>query len=191
MDDFEEFWRKNYDELPPVSYQLKNQFFGTRWVRFHSLPDSKRYPDNEAEMDIVLERANALANRVLGIGAECWMVANVYSGYAEESIRQGLIRDTFGLRKSYTWKDPDEAPEDQVPFTTYVGDVVWRSSGFDEAIKRIAEDIESNILWVSKQTKSIFYPYDGGTDLIVRDSNQVKALKNEFSDWLPLHPDGL
>ena len=68
MAGFEQFWRDSYGEFPPVTYRLRYEFFDSRWVRFHSLPESKRYPESDTEMEIVLERANILADRVLGIG---------------------------------------------------------------------------------------------------------------------------
>jgi hypothetical protein len=194
MDDFKTFWQENYGEIAPVGYRLRNRFIDSRWVRFHSLPESKRYADNEAEMETLLDRANTLADHVLGIGTDCWMIANSYPNQAEHlakiSPKQRLIRDIFGLRKSYSWKDPDEAPEDQILWTTYAGECRWRHGAFDEAIKIIAEDIETNVLWVSKRTKAVFSPYDGGTDLIVQNSKDVISLKEKFSDWLSAHPDG-
>ena len=194
MAGFEDFWRGSYGEIPPVGYRLRFCFLDSKWVRFHSLPGSKRYADNEAEMKIVLERANTLADRVLGVGTECWMIANSFPDQAEYRdklfFKQRLIRDIFGLQKSYSWKDPEEAPEDQTLWTTYAGECKWRHGEFDEAIKLIAEDIETDVLWISKQTKAVFSPYDGGTDLIVQDSKEVTSLKEEFSNWLSDHPDG-
>lgn len=53
------------------------------WVRFHSLPQSKRYPDNEAEAEIILSRAEALGDAILGRGAACWQVECRYKELAQ------------------------------------------------------------------------------------------------------------
>jgi hypothetical protein len=194
MASFETFWRDIYGEIPPVRYRLRLEYLDSRWVRFHSLPESKRYPDSVTEMGIVLERENALADRVLGVGSECWMIANSFPNLAEELAEQfpehSLVRDIFKLQKSYSWRDPYEKPEDQTLWTTYAGEFLWQHGEFDEAFKIISEDIETNVLWVSKEMKSIFSPYDGGIDLVVRNSEEIVFLKNEFEDWLSHHSRG-
>jgi hypothetical protein len=44
------------------------------WVRFHSLPNSKRYPENDAEKDIIVSRAYSLAIETLGADTSCWQI---------------------------------------------------------------------------------------------------------------------
>ena len=75
-------------------------------------------------------------------------------------------------------------------WTIYDGEFLWQHGEFDEAFKLISEDIETNVLWVSKEMKSIFSPYDGGIDLVVRNSEEIIFLKNEFEDWLSHHSRG-
>ena len=195
MTGFETFWRDAYGIIPPLGYRLREHFVDSRWVRFHSLPESKRYADSDAEMETILERANALADRVLGDGAECWMIANNVPEQAEmlakHHPKQQLVSDIFGLKESHSWKDPYEAPEDQFLWITYARECLWQHGEFDQAIKMIADDIDTGVLWVSKQTKEVFSPYDGGTDLIVQDSRSVHSLKIEFSNWLSAHHEGL
>ena len=42
MTEFKSFWRNHYGECPPLGHRLRDAFVD-RWVRFHSLPESKRY----------------------------------------------------------------------------------------------------------------------------------------------------
>ncbi|MGV1757777.1 DUF3885 domain-containing protein [Rhizobium sp. A22-96] len=51
-------------------------------VRFHSLPNSKRYLDNKTAERIVFSRAYGLADTVLGVDADCWQIE-----YAREPNR--------------------------------------------------------------------------------------------------------
>jgi hypothetical protein len=43
-----ELWRRRWPDSRPVADELRDTEH-KRWVRFHSLPESKRYPDDEAE----------------------------------------------------------------------------------------------------------------------------------------------
>jgi hypothetical protein len=48
-------WKQRWPESPPVAQWVRDTY-GERWVRFHSLPGSRRYPDNETEERVVLHR---------------------------------------------------------------------------------------------------------------------------------------
>lgn len=52
-------WQLNWPDCPPVGHELK-RFYASRWVRFHSLPESKRYADTPAEYDSLLHRHNTV-----------------------------------------------------------------------------------------------------------------------------------
>jgi hypothetical protein len=42
-------WETHWQlDLLAIPYELKHRY-GDRWVRFHCLPESKRYAENEAE----------------------------------------------------------------------------------------------------------------------------------------------
>ena len=43
-----EFWESEFAGVVPEAHNFKYQY-PDRWVRFHSLPESKRYPEREAE----------------------------------------------------------------------------------------------------------------------------------------------
>ena len=59
----ESTWHQKYPECQPRGEVLR-QVYKDRWVRFHSLPKSKRYPENDSEYKIMLERHNALLNEL-------------------------------------------------------------------------------------------------------------------------------
>jgi hypothetical protein len=134
---------------------------------------------------------NALATRVLGINSACWMVASYPTYEGQLYGYDHCIRTEFGLEEAFSWQDSFVEPEDQIMWKTYASECRWRPGKFDAAIHLVADDKEAAALWVSKETKAIFAPYDGGTDLILPNSENVNILKKEFSDWLSTHPHGL
>ena len=58
-------WEENWPGGHPVADELKYRF-PDRWVRFHSLPESKRYPDTPAEYDELLHRHNTVLAELCG-----------------------------------------------------------------------------------------------------------------------------
>ena len=46
---------------------LMREAFPEHWLRIHSLPESKRYPDGEVKREIVLTGTRDLARHYLGI----------------------------------------------------------------------------------------------------------------------------
>lgn len=65
VDIFEEVWEKMFPLSPPVSHILRVAY-PERWFRIHSLPESKRYPEDDAEWTILLARQNCLVEDLLG-----------------------------------------------------------------------------------------------------------------------------
>ncbi|WP_326702322.1 DUF3885 domain-containing protein [Streptomyces cyaneofuscatus] len=51
-----------------------------RWVRFHSLQESKRYPDDEAEYAVLLERHHTLLNELGPSDTELYVVTREWNG---------------------------------------------------------------------------------------------------------------
>ncbi len=190
MGDFERYWRRHFLEAAPWGCSLR-VIFHHRWVRFHALPDSKRYADNETEYEIILRRANTLASRVLGRDPGCWMVASSPKSDQEIVRYDHEIRARFGLRESFYWTDPSEAPEDQINWLAYASECVWREGAFDTAIMRVAEEKEPAVLWVSKSSKAVFAPYAGGFDIILPTLDDMEVLSDDFPDWPSPRDDGV
>ena len=59
MREFEEAWRRLYPVTEPVGWTMRRAH-GHHWVRFHSLPLSKRYAETDEERQTLLVRSNEL-----------------------------------------------------------------------------------------------------------------------------------
>lgn len=193
MNPFQHIWSRFHEGHWPVGYRLTGSE-AANWVRFHSLPNSKRYADSDDERRTILQRQNSLAAEVLG-SDPCWLVqthwitpagvtdvADVYDPFA--ATRQ------FDLKPAFEFADDDD-DEDPVLWRVHAGQTRWTDGGFDELLTSIAEEQAGPTLWMSEMTGSIFAPYDGGVDLFLAKPKEVASLKRRHRDWLSSHPAGL
>lgn len=178
--DFERDWSSFHDNRRPLGWMLRSDK-SLAWVRFHSLPDSKRYPENEAEEDIVLSRAYSLGDATLGTDAGCWQIEcrakELNPPYWDVPV-SGAAATTF-------------ADDDERLWCANVLDAHWRQGTLDSILLAIADDRTGPTMWMDRQTGKIFAPYDGGFDVFLSSPEEVQKLRAQFGDWLSDHPEGL
>ena len=196
MTEFQRLWSRHYPNIEPVGYELLSA--GARyWVRFHSLPQSKRYADTEAERDVLLARQNELAAAVLGENQGCWLVQSHWEldpGVPDFAFQDG--NDPFRATADYdlksaivTFREP--GTEFERRWEAFAGLTTWCSGRFDWLLREIADERAASTLWVSTETGAVFAPYDGGVDLFLPDENRLRELAAQHPDWLSDHPLGL
>jgi hypothetical protein len=194
MHSFEAEWRSFYPNYAPLGFMMRSAS-AEHWVRFHSLPNSKRYAQTDAEGQIILDRQNGLADEVLGAGTRCWLVqtAGVPPDDAVNLKTESLWRRyEFEFAFRFLIKDGDDYETD---WESRASQQTWKASAFDDLLLAIADDdaeaIGARVLWMSRATGAVFAPYDGGVDLFLPTHASVQHLKTKYKDWLSLHPSGL
>lgn len=184
---FQDLWQGYQYPPQPVGWVLR-ETHKSNWVRFHSLPESKRYATTDHEKSIVLERQNAIAEDILGAGGDCWLVTSIMA----KAGRQRWLRPTrallqrFEMRRQWSFVYDSEQPAEFV----YATRLKWVSGAFDEALAEIADD-KLEALWMSEHTGAIFAPYDGGVDCIMPNPVAMEDLRHRHRAWLSAHPEGL
>jgi len=190
MQDFETYWVHNYQDKPPLSYRLRD-LFHKNWIRFHALPESKRYADTQAEQHIISSRAQALADIVLGKESPCWIFSTIPT---EDLLQKGspieALISQYNLIKGFEFVDKLEDPEDQLEWTVFYQKHEWNYETFKTHLTDIADDFWPKLCWISIETGNLFLPYDGGFDLILSSQKQINDLREKFVDWLSIRPDG-
>lgn len=184
-----ENWNKYYSSCPPIGYLLR-EAFPERWVRFHSLGQSKRYPANDDDYQKLLARHNAVLSYLATLGES---VVLVTTGYTKSLIPSRTYEQLFVLdpRAKY-WRSLDEG-EDNDPYYWHFFTSKWEfiESQFDHLIRLVADEIVSNVLIVSADCRWIIHPYDGGMDVILESISARNELRNQFDMWLSARSDGL
>ncbi|WP_449353770.1 DUF3885 domain-containing protein [Streptomyces malaysiensis] len=75
-----ELWQRRRPGRPAVVHLLRGPYRDV-WVRFHSLPGSKRYPENEDRYAVVLERHNTILDELFA-GTDVYLITPVWDDRA-------------------------------------------------------------------------------------------------------------
>lgn len=67
----------------------------------------------------------------------------------------------------------------------------WKPDAYDDLLRRVAEGMVANVLFVRLDVANIYAPYDGGADIILSSSSERDALRQRYASWLSPHPTGL
>lgn len=188
---FPPWWTERYGQTPPLGHELRAAF-PERWFRIHSLPQSKRYPEYEAEQEVLLERHVTVAAEILTRGAPCKVLTASY-GTESETVGRRSTLDGFGERVFgciASFLDEEDEPEYRQWTAFWVAETTWDPAAERSVLLDIAED-QRRALWIDSASGEVYAPYDGGADLILASTERRNRLRQKFSSWLSARPDGL
>jgi len=192
MTDFKSSWDRHDPSCNPVGYMMRET--GARhWLRLHSLPESKRYPETNAEQQTLLARHNELADDILGRRGHCWLAQTCWE--SPDGQKDAAPGDRFwpcrdhALSFSYRFV-VDEGDHVTHAWKVYAAPARWDHAKFDKLLLAISNWEVAPTLWLAG-SGAVFAPYDGGIDLFLPTLSQVEMLTTKYSDWLSPHPQGL
>jgi len=165
-------WQRWFPNCETVAHHLRVAF-PERWVRFHSLPGSKRYPEDEAEYATVLERHHYILSDLAHNGETVALLTTGYSE-TEEPVRSetelleldphAVPWRTFAIyQKDANFCEPNF-------WHVFVSKWHWSLGTFHPLVRLIADTVLANIMIVALDCRWLLHPYDGGMDVIVESS---------------------
>jgi len=180
-----------FGTLPAVGHILRSAT-SDRWLRLHSLPNSKRYAETDAEYDELLRRHNELALELLGSDTRAVLFLHAW----------GTAADFPGTFSDFGWAtqlDLDgssptvyPSPDADDPDLVVAGfSILWSPHSWDSLLRDIADDHLPSVVVLNPATGEAYAPYDGGADLFLANSERVAALSNRWGSWLSERSDGL
>jgi hypothetical protein len=137
-------WDHQFPDCEPVAHWLRAAF-PDRWVRFHSLPGSKRYPDDESEYVTVLYSHNHILSQLVGSARK---VVLLTTGYSRSRKLAGLEPELLSLLPdAVLWRTISMHELDgnfDEPTYWHVSACIreWQPGLFDPVVSRGAKDIE-------------------------------------------------
>jgi hypothetical protein len=187
-----ESWQLKFTDCEPIGHRMRVAF-PTRWVRFHSLPGSKRYAEDETEYRILLNRHNQILGELIDPEQRVVLLTTGHSETSDVVFPEPEIRMLDPDAK--LWRSVRMG--DQVGFTdqtywhVFASERQWRPGLLDSIIRLVADWAVVNVMVVDPECRSLFCPYDGGMDVILESSAARDRLKLSHSDWLSVRADGL
>lgn len=184
-------WNSSFPNFSPISYELKNNF-KQRWLRIHTLPDSKRYPEFESEYIEILRRHNLILSELFAPNNNFVLITGRYSFDNKQVEMVDEIRD-LNLGQNFWLKIDVSNEDDEEPcfLNLFFDELRWSEKSLDKLFRLVANDEIRGVMLFSPDKNFVYHPYDGGADIIFNNSSQRDKYKNKFKDWLSKHPKGL
>ena len=184
-------WLRQFPKGPPVAHELRSAY-PDRWVRFHSLPDSKRYPETEDEYAIVLHRYNTLLNELFE-GTDVYVVTVAWSWEPDGAELPSRRPEVHPEGSRWMTLAHEDGPDLELHSYThlYADRRPWRPDAVDEILREVADDVLSGVIITDSGLSRVHHPYDGGADVIAASAEERDRLRDSHRDWLPRNAAGL
>lgn len=189
---FDQLWNRLWPDCAPAAHKLTRRF-RRQWVRFHTLPDSKRYPTTDAEHAQILRRHQALLSVLLDetvAPGDDTLVAITcsWSATSEPTPRYTVV--AAAMPEAAHWRSDDFATEPG--FHSWQHHFVSRTALSDPALNRllqtVAVDDTDGVILTDRTLSWLYHPYDGGADVIAGSVQVRDRLATTHLAWLPPSP---
>lgn len=183
-------WQQQWPGVRPVGHELPSNV-PDRWVRFHSLPYSKRYADAPSEYATLLDRHHAVLADLVATSADKTLVAMTCSWSQDSRPRRRSAELERAAPQAALWKSVvEDDPDNPAWLHLYV---TWHhtTSELNRLLKLVADDVTAGVIIADEQLTWLYHPYDGGADVIAPSVEMRDALRDTYSNWLSAHPRGL
>ncbi len=193
--EFQKYWTLNYLDNIPLPHLLRQEY-SERWFRIHSLPESKRYAENDKEFEIILNRQNEIMTDLFGLDTNILLVTGEYNWGDNRAIH---ITDEQEIFKTYSftrldnidlYKFNSEEYDEVDIYRPVFTETTWDLNKHNNILLEIAED-KTRAFFMSFEKNIIVAPYDGGVDFILKDNLTKEFYKNKYTHWLSEREDGL
>ncbi|PYC78629.1 hypothetical protein C7C46_15935 [Streptomyces tateyamensis] len=154
-------------------------------MRFHSLPESKRYAEDEAEYATVLGRYNAVLDELFA-GGEVYVITPAFTASPDVPSHQSGADhwQTLVVQEDFD-------PEFRSYAHLFVVRRAWQHGCLDGLLREVADDQVAGVLVTDLQLLRLHHPYDGGADVFLPTTEERDRLRERHAGWLSRYPGGL
>jgi hypothetical protein len=187
-------WNQKWSCSRPAADELKS-LFRDRWVRFHSLPGSKRYADTEAEYEILLDRHHTVLLELAGpaYGTTDALILTMSWSSSDRPARraQAVVVTAPNAKHWASFVSDDSDPESVIWWHAYLSRLPLADDGLDPLLRVVADDRTWGVVIAPDSLDWLYHPYDGGADVLLPSAARRDELAAAHRDWLSPHPAGL
>ncbi len=185
-------WSVRWPELRPIGHELRG---GDRWVRFHNLPESKRYAESESDRAEILRRHNIVIAEMTAASTgpvdALAVVTCSWSASSKPTSRDDKLESTSP--NATFWHSVLREVDEHDEFWThlFVDVVPWKLGALDDLLLLVADSGAGDVILAPTDFEWLDHPYDGGADVIAPTTERRDEIKDHHRDWLCDHPEGL
>ena len=178
-------WQQKWPACPPVADDIKH-FYEDKWLRMHSLPGGKRYPENDKEYSSLILRHQTILNEIKISNTMTVILANWTNEHDGANVRWP---EGYDMPKNLQyWQTIDESlEEDDEEFKSYchlfVYQFEWQSGSLDRLFRYVAEDRLAGVIIAPEDLSWLYHPYDGGADVFFSTIAKKDKLLNKYKNW--------
>lgn len=164
-------------------------------MRFHGLPESKRYANDESEYAELLSRHYALIGALRSLTntmtSELVVVTAAWSTSSQGAEREPDLQRA--LPKATPWRAILLNEEDPDPtwIHLYLTAIPGDTDALTPLLRLVADGATADVIISDRHATWLFHPYDGGGDVLHASENVRDSLLALHRDWLPANPQGL
>ena len=185
-----QLWAQSWPALRPIGHEVRDDH--ERWVRFHALPESKRYPEDEQEYAEVLRRHNVLLGELVSRTSPRLLVMTVaWSDSVVPTAREEALTRAVTDAELWTSVLREKDVDDERWTHVYVTSQAWQHGVLDPLLRLVADEETADVIVTDDRLRWLVHPYDGGIDIVTRSTQERDQLRDHHSDWLSSHPGGL
>lgn len=167
-----------------------------RWVRFHSLPGSKRYAGNEDEYAEIMRRhltvlAELLSQDNAGTERELMVVTVSWSHDPGPVPRTAELSRAMPAAAYWTSVLTGINAPDDTWWHLWVSATRLHSRELSRLLRLAADDGTAGVIITTAGMDWLYAPYDGGADVIAATAEHRNRLHRAHKDWLSDHQAGL
>ncbi|MDD2892642.1 MAG: hypothetical protein PHF20_01815 [Halothiobacillaceae bacterium] len=194
-------WDTIFPSTQPIGY-LFRELYPERWVRFHSLPESKRYAENRAEYAEIFSRQNQILSELIhdpeiilltttpSISASPHRITGDGRGRRVKKLARFDPHAKFWRTVAmHELEDKDEAWV--YYYHIFASRCTFAKGSLDRILALVADFVEENVFILSLNESWLFLPYDGGVDVILPSPWERDRLKEKYKAWLSTESSGL
>lgn len=183
-------WNANFSGCAPIGPHLRVAF-PERWVRFHYLPGSKRYPDSETDIATALHRYDVVLDDVNRSRQAVVLVTTGYSNSNQPARSYPILSEIDGAAVPWRTMQMEDAEQDSTFWHFYASTHVWKPVHLNTLLRLVIDDELANLLVVAEDCSWVFYPYQGGMDVILGSVRHRDELAQKHAAWIPASADRL
>ncbi|MEY9904868.1 hypothetical protein ABIA35_001084 [Catenulispora sp. MAP12-49] len=191
---FNDTWLRSWPGITPVAHPLRSRF-PSRWVRFHSLPESKRYATSDAEHAEILHRHHtilaALTRHPAPESQRLVVITCSWSDTSRPVPRDSAVATAMPIADHWRSDDLATDPGFHSWQHHYASVTTLASTDLDRLLMTVADDMTGGVLIVGPGLNWLYHPYDGGADVIAESTDDRDRLATAFPDWRSPQPSGL